>query len=147
MAITAFRHVGVVVSDMAASLAFYRDLLEMEVWADFKDNSPYVQAVTGVPDANVWMIKLKAENGGSIELLQYLSHPQDIPEPNKSCDVGCNHFALEVEDLDATYKKLLEHGIQFNAPPCVSSDGGAKVTYCRDPEGVIVEFVEILDKS
>jgi len=27
-----------------------------------------------------------------------------------------------------------------------SSDGGAKVTYCRDPEGVIVELVEILKK-
>ena len=147
MAITAFRHVGVVVSDMAASLPFYRDLLGMEVWADFKDDSPYAQAVTGVPGANIWMIKLKAQEGGSIELLQYISHWQDVPEPNKSCDVGCNHFALQVDDLDALYAKLLKHGIHFNTPPAVSPDGGAKVTYCRGPEGVIVELVEILDKS
>ena len=29
----------------------------------------------------------------------------------------------------------------------VSPDGGAKVTYCRDPEGVIIELVEILSPS
>ena len=39
---------------------------------------------------------------------------------------------------------MLEEGIEFNAPPIFSADRGAKVTYCRDPEGVIVELVEIV---
>jgi catechol 2,3-dioxygenase-like lactoylglutathione lyase family enzyme len=147
MTIKAIRHTGIVVSDMKRSLRFYRDLLGMEVWADFKDDSLVVQAVTDVPGANVWMIKLKAADGVSIELLQYLSNPQDVPEPAKACDVGCNHVALQVEQLDTLYENLTAEGIRFHAPPTVSSDGGAKVTYCRDPEGVIVELVEILPST
>ena len=147
MTVKAIRHTGIVVSDMKRSLRFYRDLLGMEVWADFKDTSQMVQAVTDVPGANIWMIKLKAADGVSIELLQYLSNPQDVPEPAKACDVGCNHIALQVEELETLYEKLTAEGIRFHAPPTVSSDGGAKVTYCRDPEGVIVELVEILPST
>ncbi len=99
MTITNIRHIGIVVSDMERSLHFYRDLLGMEIWADFCDNSDYVQAVTNVPGANVRMVKLKAE------------------------------------------------GIHFHAPPTVSPDGGAKVTYCHDSEGVMIELVEILPQS
>lgn len=145
MTVQAVRHTGIVVSEMERSLPFYRDLLGMEVWADFKDDSAYAQAVTGVLGANIWMVKLKARDGGSVELLQYLSHAQPLPESLvKACDVGCNHVALQVADIDALYNKLLSHGIRFHAPPTVSPDGGAKVTYCRDPEGVIIELVQIL---
>jgi len=144
MTITNIRHTGIVVSDMVRSLRFYRDMLGMEVWADFKDNSDYVQAVTDVPGANVRMVKLKAADGVSIELLQYLSHQQDMPNPTRACDIGCNHVALQVDDLDILYKKLSTEGIHFHTQPTVSPDGGAKVTYCRDPEGVIIELVEIL---
>ena len=144
MTIKAIRHTGIVVSDMQASLRFYRDLLGMEVWADFKDDSQMVQDVTGVTEANLWMIKLKAADGVSIELLQYLSHPQPVPAPRRACDVGCNHVALQVDDLDALHEKLVAEGIEFNVAPTISSEGFAKITYCRDPEGVLVELVEIL---
>ena len=144
MGIQAIRHTGIVVSDMHTSLRFYRDLLGMEVWADFQDDSQMIQDVTGVKGAKVWMTKLKAEDGVSIELLQYLSHPQAVPEPRRACDVGCNHVALQVDDLDSLHEKLLAEGIEFNIAPTISSEGFAKVTYCRDPEGVLVELVEIL---
>jgi len=144
MTVTAIRHTGIVVSDMKRSLHFYRDLLGLEVWADFEDNSEYVQQVTDIPGANIRMVKLTAEDGVSIELLQYLSHPRGLPEPKRACDVGCNHIALQVDHIDAMYDKMTAAGIRFHSPPLVSSDGGAKVTYCRDPEGVIIELVEIL---
>ncbi len=144
MGVKSIRHAGIVVSDMTKSLEFYRDLLGMEVWADFEDKSAYAQAVTGVPNAHIWMVKLQAKDGGSVELLKYLSHPQPIPEPRRSCDVGINHVALHVDDIDSLYEKLKQHHIRFNAPPTLSTDGGAKTTYCRDPEGVLVELVQML---
>lgn len=125
MTIQAIRHTGIVVSDMERSVRFYRE-------------------VTEVPGAHVWMIKLKAADGVSIELLQYLSHPAGIPDPTRACDVGVNHIALQVDDIDALYTKLVAEGIRFHALPTVSGDGGAKVTYCRDPEGVMVELVELI---
>jgi catechol 2,3-dioxygenase-like lactoylglutathione lyase family enzyme len=143
MTITNIRHIGIVVSDMQKELEFYRDLLGMTVWWEDRDESQIVRQVTGVPEANIWMVKLKAEDGVSIELLKYLSHPQSLPEPKKSFDAGCNHVALQVDDIEALYKKLLSAGIRFHTPPVTSSDGAAKVTYCRDPEGVIIELVEL----
>jgi len=145
MAVMAIRHTGIVVADMSRSLRFYRDLLGMEVSVDFEDSSPYVQAVTDVSGARIRMVKLNARAGGSIELLQYLSHPQELPAPRASCDVGCNHVALQVDDIDALYEKLSGEGIRFHTPPTASPDGFAKTTYCRDPEGVIVELVELLE--
>ena len=136
MTVTAIRHTGIVVSDMAKSLRFCRDLPGMSVWAEFEDDTP---------GAHVRMVKLDAPGGGSIELLQYLSHPQAVPEAPRACDVGCNHVALQVDDIDAMYETLRAEGIRFHALPMVSSDGGAKVTYCRDPEGVLVELVELLE--
>ena len=147
MAVTGFRHTGIVVSDMDKSLHFYRDLLGLEVWADFRDDSEYVQSVTEEPGANIWMIKLKAPDGASVELLQYLSDPAQVPPPTRSCSVGCNHVAFAVDDIHAMHGKLRSEGIRFHTPPALSPDGGAKATYCRDPEGVIVELVELCDKS
>ncbi len=144
MGVKSIRHAGIVVSDMTKSLEFYRDLLGMEVWADFEDKSAYAQAVTGVPNAHIWMVKLQAKDGGSVELLKYLSHPQPIPELRRACDVGINHVALHVDDIDSLYEKLRQHDIRFIAPPTLSTDGRAKTTYCRDPEGVLVELVQML---
>ena len=145
MVVKAIRHTGIVVSDMQASLRFYRDLLGLEVWADFEDNSPIVEQVVGVPGAHIWMVKLKAADSVSIELLQYLSHPQPVPAPSRACDVGCNHVALQVDDLDALHEKLVAEGVEFNVAPVVSAQGGAKITYCRDPQGVLLELVEIIE--
>ena len=145
MAVQAIRHTGIVVSDMARSLAFYRDLLGLKVWADFKEDGELMDALTDVEGVHLWMVKLKAADGGSIELLQFLSHPADVPPARPTYDLGCNHVALQVDDLDALHEKLRQHGIRFHCPPTVSTDGSAKVTYCRDPEGVSVELVELLD--
>jgi len=147
MAVKAFRHAGIVVSDMERSLEFYRDWLGLEVWADFRDDSAYVQSVTAVDGANVRMVKLRTPDGATIELLQYLSHPKDIPPPRDACDVGCSHVAFQVDDVDSLYSELKERGIRFNASPAVSPDGYAKVAYCRDPEGVIVELVELMEET
>lgn len=141
------RHTGIVVHDMERMLGFYRDLLGMKPWADFRDESAYAAAVTRLPGARIWMVKLAAAQGGSIELLQYESHPQPAAPPRRSCDHGINHVAIQVADIDAVWETLRAAGIEFHAPPTVSPDGGAKVTYCRDPEGGIVELVEILERA
>lgn len=144
MTVACIRHTGIVVSRMEKSLRFYRDLLGMEVWEDFEGSGPFIESLTQVPGARIWMIKLRSKEGGSIELLQYLNCSQDVPPPVRSCDVGCNHIALEVDSLDELYEKLRKEGIEFHAPPALSPSGRAKVAYCRDPEGVILELVEPL---
>jgi catechol 2,3-dioxygenase-like lactoylglutathione lyase family enzyme len=144
MSVLAVRHMGIVVSDMTTSLPFYRDLLGLTVWWDQIEEGSFVEAVTGVPGARIRTVKMKAPDGVSIELLQYLNTPSPIPSLTGANDVGCNHVALQVKDLDSLYKKALAGGICFNSPPLMDTNGTAKVTYCRDPEGVYLELVELL---
>lgn len=144
MTVACIRHTGIVVSKMEASLRFYRDLLGMEVWEDFVGSGPFIESLTAVPGARIWMIKLRSRQGGSIELLQYLNCPQEVPPRVRACDVGCNHVALEVDNLDALYERLRPEGIEFHALPALNPTGRFKVAYCRDPEGVLLELVEVL---
>jgi len=138
------RHTAIVVGDLKKVLPFYQDLLGMEICARFEDDSEYVQAITAVVGAKILTVNLKFQDGATIQLQQYLSHPQDAPAPMRACERGLNHIAIEVDDIDAVYEKLKSSGIAFHAPPTISTDGVAKVTYCRDPEGVMIELVEML---
>ena len=53
--------------------------------ANFTDNSDCLQVVTAVSGTDVWMIKLKVPDAGSVELLKYRSHPWGAPEQRRSC--------------------------------------------------------------
>jgi catechol 2,3-dioxygenase-like lactoylglutathione lyase family enzyme len=147
MAVLAIRHTGIVVSNMDTSLPFYRDLLGLEVWWDQIEEGPTTEAVTGVAGARMHTVKLRAPDGVSIELLQYLNTPKPVPPLSNANDVGCNHVALRVANLDAFYEKAKSAGIRFNTAPIVAAGGKAKVTYCRDPEGVYLELVEVLESA
>lgn len=144
MGAIAIRHAGIVVSNLETSLPFYRDMLGLQVWWNQIEEGPLIEAVTGVPGARVHTVKMKALDGVSIELLQYLNTPKPTPPLSNANDVGCNHVAVQVKDLDGLYEKARAAGIRFNTPPIVAAGGKAKVTYCRDPEGVYLELVEIL---
>ena len=42
------------------------------------------------------------------------------------------------------YTKLCNKGIHCNSEPLIAPDGKAKVLYCHDPDGIILELVEEL---
>lgn len=139
------RHTGIVVSDMEQSLKFYHDLIGLKVVKDFTEKGKYIDSISGLSGVHLRMVKLIADDGSMIELLQYLSHPNQPPVKSKLYDLGCSHVAFTVDNLDNEYKRLLEKNIKFNCPPFVSPDGYAKVTFCHDPDGTSIELVEVLD--
>ena len=138
------RHTGVVVSDMERSLRFYRDLLGLKVAKNFKEEGAYIDSISGLSSVRVWMVKLTADDGSMVELLQYLSHPRKAPDNPQICDIGCSHIAFTVDDIDEEYARLSESGVRFNCPPYISPDGYAKVAFCHDPDGASIELVEVL---
>ncbi len=139
------RHTGIVVTDMAKSLAFYRDLLGLKVAKDFTEEGDYIDSVLGLSGVKVRMVKLTTADGATVELLQYLSHPRETPNNRQICEIGCSHVAFTVDDIDKEYQRLLKNGVRFNCPPCISPDGYAKVAFCHDPDGTSLELVEVLD--
>lgn len=138
-----YRHTGIICKDLEKSLIFYRDYLGFEVIQDFWDDSDYINKITGMSNANVHMIKLKADDGTVIELLDYVTHPTELID-QEVYNVGACHIALQVYDIENAVRELSQKGVDFLSEPVLSSEGIAKVCFCFDPNKVRIELVEML---
>lgn len=144
--ILAARHTGLVVKDLGLSLAFYRDLLGLELAGRAREEGLYIENLVGIPGAVLEWAKLKTPGGHLVELLQYVSHPSpaEPEELGRANRPGCSHLAFTVADIDALFEALVAAGYKCNHAPQASPDGKVKVMYAHDPDGIILEFVQEL---
>ena len=139
------RHTGVVVTDMERSLTFYRDLMGLKPVIDFTEKGKFIDTISKGGGIDLRMVKLVAEDGGMIELLHYVSHPQPDRGQNKLWETGPTHIAFTVDDVDKTYGDWTARGVKCNSEPVVSPDGKAKLFFCQDPDGTFLEIVQMLE--
>lgn len=145
---TTLRHVGIVVTDIDRSIAFYRDFLGLRVARDMEESGPFLDAILGLAGARVRTVKLAGDDGGQVELLAFRQPPAQVPSTGRSLTTpGPTHLALTVTGLSALHRRMAAAGIVFTTEPAVSADGTALVTFCRDPDGSFVELVEMLERS
>ena len=140
------RHVGITVSDLQKSINFYEDLLGFTIVREMDESVRHIDNFSGIEGVDVRTVKMVGDEGAMIELLYYRSHPK-TNEKNFLEDItkiGCSHFALTVPDLSALYSKLLENEYVVMCEPQYSPDGKVKLTFCRDPDGTLIELVEEL---
>ena len=138
-----YRHTGIICKDLQKSQEFYEDYLGLEVVQDFWDDSDFINEITDIKEANVHMIKLKANDGTIVELIDYATHPTNLLE-HKIYNVGVCHLAFQVYDIEKAYDVLSEKGVSFLSKPILSSEGIAKVCFCMDPNNIRIELVEML---
>ena len=142
------RHTGIVVKDLNKALHFYQDLLGLKIVKDKVETGPYIDKILSLENAKVRTIKMAAENGDLIELLYFQSHLPDSRKEKKAFDIGFSNIAFTVNNVEEIYKKLQEQEkeIKFNSSPQRSPKGYAKVVFCKDPEGNLIEFTEVIVK-
>ena len=140
--IRAMHHTGMCVSDMEKSLAFYRDLLGMEVTIDSRITGPDIEEIMGLEGVDVRRVYV-CGYGGKLELFEYAS-PKGKPFPADFGvnDVGISHIAFEVENLQELYEEFSAKGVRFNNPP-LPVKGRGMVCYLRDPDGITLELLEL----
>ena len=142
---TALAHTGFTVRDLDRSLAFYRDVLGMEVVFEQEKQGGYLVAIVGYPDAHVRMAHLAFAGGGHrIELFQYLS-PAGRGEASEPRDVGITHVCLAVDDIDAVFGRVVAAGADPVSDPVLVDTGanaGGRGVYVRDPDGIVVELFQ-----
>lgn len=148
-------HHGFTVSDLEASLKFYRDTLGLEVIrVNERSNLPSYDAMLGFKDVKLKMALLrhprprKGDNEFLLELFQYVNPPATKRE-QKNFYVGSSHLAFEVDDIDAVWAKIQAGGYGAISPPVDVVRDGKKVArgiYALDPDGISVEiFQEFAD--
>ncbi|MGW1003047.1 VOC family protein [Streptomyces sp. NPDC002520] len=141
---TAVHHVGITVSDLERSLAFYEDLLGGERLGPYERRGPRVDAVTGHPGVIVRQAFVTAAAGTTtVELLQYVGGSDVVIDPDNG-HVGAAHVAILVPDLDAALERLRGRGATALSAPIVAGEplAGHRVVYVLDPDRVRVELVE-----
>lgn len=52
------------------------------------------------------------------------------------------HLAFGVADLDAAREELAGRGVEFTRGPYRVSEGGRRIAFIRDPDGVEIELIE-----
>jgi catechol 2,3-dioxygenase-like lactoylglutathione lyase family enzyme len=145
--IRGLHHASRTVSDLERSLAFYRDLLGLEVATDEELHGESIDRVVGLEGARLRVVELALGDDCLLELIEY-RYPKGEPrlESATAADVGAHHMALLVDDLDTAHKKLSNAGVRFTTPPVTIEGGlfaGSRTTYCFDPDGLAVELWEL----
>jgi len=148
---TPVRHVVIVVSDLEASLHFYRDILG---WKVVYENiiSPELAEFLNVPGGEGRNIMLQQREDmfhGMIELVAF-TKPEIESPPKAGLGVrGLRMLSFLVNDLDGVYQVLMEEGIEVYSPPDISNLGKYTVKVCivKDPDDVLLEIIEFLDSA
>jgi catechol 2,3-dioxygenase-like lactoylglutathione lyase family enzyme len=140
-------HVGITVPDMEQATTFFVDVLGCELLYEREppgDDSPRDRL--GVPPGSrIRTVRfLRCANGANIELFEFYSPDQreEFPRPS---DVGIQHLAVYVDDLDAAVEHLRRHGVSLmsgpNPLPGPEAGEGNRFIYARTPWGLTVELI------
>jgi catechol 2,3-dioxygenase-like lactoylglutathione lyase family enzyme len=135
-----FCHLVVGVTDMDRALAFYRDVLGMDV--------VFETLISGEPFDAVLHAKRKQEGrvvggllgGLMIELLSLGVKPA-TDKPARRGITGIQNVSLSVIDLDDTHRRIRNAGYPPEQDPF--EIGGVRMFFVNDPDGTPVEFIEL----
>tara|TARA_B100000686_G_C16710553_1_gene928858 strand:- start:985 stop:1416 length:432 start_codon:yes stop_codon:yes gene_type:complete len=140
----ATRHTGLVVTDIDRSISFY-EALGLRVWNHETEQGSFISHVVGLSGAVIETAKLKLPDSSLLELLEYKSHPSKRPDGLYPANHhGCSHIAFTVENVEETVNEVVKLGGTLVNAPAISENGKAKVSYCYDLDGILMEIVEEL---
>lgn len=144
--LTGVHHAGLHVRDLGRSIAFYRDVLGLELLGQRDSHGGFVAEIVGYPDAVMRVAWLRQRDGGPIvELIQYVV-PAEAPIDTAPPHPGTTHLAFAVADIHAVTRQLRAAGITFRSPaPVAISEGvnrGGYAIYFADPDGIALELLQ-----
>jgi len=142
MTIRGIPHVGISVTSLEQSIAFYRDVLGMELVAEPEEFAgEQYAAIMNLENVSGRAALLRCSNV-EIELFEFLSpSPGPATLDRRVSDQGLTHLCLEVDDIEGEYGRLRNARVRFHCPPI--DFGTAKATYARDPDGNVFELLEL----
>ena len=139
--IRALTHIGVCVSDMDRSVAFYRDVLGFRYQRELRVDGPPTEALLQVPGAKLHAVYLERD-GFCIELLRFEEPGSPFQPPaRKLNDLGFTHLSLQVSDVDEVAAWLASRGAVIDPGTRIEIGGAVVAIFLRDPDGLPIELV------
>tara|TARA_Y100001960_G_C14462457_1_gene722742 strand:+ start:228 stop:725 length:498 start_codon:yes stop_codon:yes gene_type:complete len=147
-------HINVNVSNLDSSIEFY-EKLGFEI---YKPSIPYIgltvepksnsmdkgsRTALGLPEETSGRACIMQLDNGypKLDLTQLDDMPQTIPLSN--ADLGLVRICLASVNLEADYNNLKKLNVEFISPPQTTKDGRAEIAICVDPDGTLIELIQV----
>ena len=139
-------NVGIAVSDLEATIAFFTDLGLVLIGRDTVSGE-WTDTAVGLDGNHAKIAMLQTPDGqGRLELFEYI-HPEAIEtEPTRPNEIGMHRVAFSVDDIDKALEIAARHGCRPLRGVATYQDI-YKLTYVRGPSGIIVMLAEELKKD
>lgn len=143
-------HFSFTVSDIDRAVAWYTDVLGLELVHRQRGDNEYTRTLVGMPDAVIEAAQFRipgvrpSHSTHFLELVQYVT-PAGVPVALATNNVGVAHLAFVVEDIEAEYERLRARGVIFRNAPVRITEGanrGGAACYFQDPDGITLELLE-----
>ena len=144
MALKRMDNVGIVVDDLEATIAFFRELgLDLEGRAPIEGE--WAGRVTGLGDQRVEIAMMRTPDGhGRVELSRFLTPPTVADHRNAPVNaLGYLRVMFAVDDIDETLERLRKRGAQL-VGEVVQYKDTYRLCYIRGPEGLLIGLAQDL---
>jgi catechol 2,3-dioxygenase-like lactoylglutathione lyase family enzyme len=155
MTSTGVDHIGVGVTDMSRSTAFWAKLGFSEVAFDYSGPLPGLERVAGRPDVQARVVMLRPAvptvlGPGAVKLVQTTdAQPPPMPEGMGWGEPGVCEVCMHVKDQAKLYERLVADGhpglMEPNSAPLDPHGTMCSLSYVADPDGTKVELIEWVD--
>lgn len=126
-----FEHVGMICSNLDNTIAFYCGLLGLK------------EVLRKPTTQGGWVVFLDA-GGGMLEIVAPAGPVKTPAREVQRDEAGIRHVTLTVDDIDATYERLLAAGVVFTEKPrnAYNPEIIKRVAFCLDPDGISIELAQ-----
>jgi lactoylglutathione lyase len=143
-------HFSFTVSDLDRAVAFYRDLLGLELVHIQEQDNAYTRRLVGFPDAALRVAQLavpgqpRGISTHDLELVEYV-RPEGVRREGRINDPGAAHLAFTITDAWAAYERLTGAAVRFVSSPNAITAGvnvGGYACYFYDPDEIMLELLQ-----
>jgi catechol 2,3-dioxygenase-like lactoylglutathione lyase family enzyme len=145
MTIQRMDHVGIVVHDLAAAMAFFVELgLELEVEVPVEGR--WVDRIVGLEGVRADIAMMRTPDGhGRLELTKFHAPSGRGGDPRAPANaLGIRHVAFAVQGIDDVLDRLRAHGTEL-VGELEQYENSYRLCYVRGPEGIIIELAERIE--
>jgi catechol 2,3-dioxygenase-like lactoylglutathione lyase family enzyme len=144
MALLRMEHIGVVVDDLPAAIAFFEELgleLEGEVLVEGR----WVDRIVALDGVRADIVMLRTPDGNSrLELTRFHAPSTAAAEQSAPTNtLGIRHVSFAVDDIEDAIARLRAHGAE-PLGELVQYEQSYLLCYLRGPAGIIVELAQKL---
>ncbi len=137
-------HTSFTVSDLDATLAYFRDVLGFAATPKLPRGPNVVRDVTGIEGAEITVAFVDAP-GHRIELIEYAAPADRSRIAARPCDTGATHIAFDVDDIDAAIAASANAGFAPLGTVAITDAGpnkGGRIVYLRNADGLAIELIQ-----